>query len=333
MYKKIVAFLCALSLLLPIGIHASDELYLGGDSIGIQLDYNGVMITGTYPFVVQGETYDPGSTIQPSDILVKVNQVPISSMDELYQQLSAFQEAVNEIPVEIRRGSNTIPVTLKTTYDASTRSFKSGLYVKDKIVGVGTLTYYDPSNNTYGALGHEIMDSDLKQIAEVPSGSLYPANVISITKAQDNIPGEKHAEIDFSSAFANVLANTNIGIYGHYDSMLRNVEALPWAKHDEVHTGKAVMYTVLQGNTIEPFTINITKVHRQNTSDVKGIEFTIADERLASASNGIVQGMSGSPIVQDGKIIGAVTHVITSHPSNGYGVFVEWMLEKSRNMA
>ena len=160
-----------------------------------------------------------------------------------------------------------------------------------------------------------------------------PTNVISITKAQDNIPGEKHAEIDFSSAFANVLANTNIGIYGHYDSMLRNVEALPWAKHDEVHTGKAVMYTVLQGNTIEPFTINITKVHRQNTSDVKGIEFTIADERLASASNGIVQGMSGSPIVQDGKIIGAVTHVITSHPSNGYGVFVEWMLEKSRNMA
>ena len=94
------------------------------------------------------------------------------------------------------------------------------MYVKDKIVGVGTLTYYDPSNNTYGALGHEIMDSDLKQIAEVPSGSLYPANVISITKAQDNIPGEKHAEIDFSSAFANVLANTNIGIYGHYDSML-----------------------------------------------------------------------------------------------------------------
>lgn len=333
MYKKIVALLCALSLLLPIGIHASDDLYLGGDSIGIQLDYNGVMITGTYPFVVQGETYDPGGTIQPSDILVKVNQVPISSMDELYQQLSAFQEAVNEIPVEIRRGSNTIPVTLKTTYDASTRSFKSGLYVKDKIIGVGTLTYYDPSNNTYGALGHEIMDSDLKQIAEVPSGSLYPANVISITKAQDNIPGEKHAEIDFSSAFANVLANTNIGIYGHYDSMLRNVKALPWAKHDEVHTGKAVMYTVLQGNTIEPFTINITKVHRQNTSDVKGIEFTIADERLASASNGIVQGMSGSPIVQDGKIIGAVTHVITSHPSNGYGVFVEWMLEKSRNMA
>ncbi|MFQ7536583.1 MAG: hypothetical protein ACLRL6_04035 [Clostridium sp.] len=96
MYKKIVAFLCALSLLLPIGIHASDDLYLGGDSIGIQLDYNGVMITGTYPFVVQGETYDPGGTIQPSDILVKVNQVPISSMDELYQQLSAFQEAVNE---------------------------------------------------------------------------------------------------------------------------------------------------------------------------------------------------------------------------------------------
>ena len=333
MYKKIVAFLCAAALMLPTCIHASDELYLGGDSIGIQLNYNGVMITGTYPFIVDKETYDPSAQIQPGDILVSVNQVPISSMDELYQQLSAYQKEVNERPVEIQRGASTLPITLKTTYDASTRSFKSGLYVKDKIVGVGTLTYYDPSNNTYGALGHEIMDSDLKQVAEVPSGSLYPANVVSITKAQDNIPGEKHAEIDFSSSFANVLANTNIGIYGHYDQLLSNVEALPWAKHDEVHTGDAVMYTVLQGKTVEAFTIHITKVHQQNTADVKGIEFKIDDEKLASASNGIVQGMSGSPIVQDGKIIGAVTHVITSHPSNGYGVFIEWMLQKSRKIA
>ena len=323
MYKKIVAFLCAAALMLPTCIHASDELYLGGDSIGIQLNYNGVMITGTYPFIVDKETYDPSAQIQPGDILVSVNQV----------QLSAYQKEVNEIPVEIQRGASTLPITLKTTYDASTRSFKSGLYVKDKIVGVGTLTYYDPSNNTYGALGHEIMDSDLKQVAEVPSGSLYPANVVSITKAQDNIPGEKHAEIDFSSSFANVLANTNIGIYGHYDQLLSNVEALPWAKHDEVHTGDAVMYTVLQGKTVEAFTIHITKVHQQNTADVKGIEFKIDDEKLASASNGIVQGMSGSPIVQDGKIIGAVTHVITSHPSNGYGVFIEWMLQKSRKIA
>lgn len=333
MYKKLTAFLCAVMLFLPVSIKATDELYLGGDSIGIQINYDGVMITGTYPFMVDGKTYDPKKQLQTGDILVKIGKTPISSMEEMYVQLSSYQKDTNDIPIVIQRGSATISTKLKTTYDAASHSFKSGLYVKDNIVGVGTLTYYDPSNQTYGALGHEIMDSDLKQIAQVPSGSLYPASVVSITKAQEHLPGEKHAQINFSQAFANILVNSNIGIYGHYDDLLRNVNAMPWAKHDEIHTGEAWMYTALQGEQVEAFRIQITKVQPQDHADVKGIEFTIADERLLDMSNGIVQGMSGSPIVQNGKIIGAVTHVVTAKPSNGYGVFIEWMLEKSRAMS
>lgn len=334
MYKKIVAFLCAAALMLPTCIYASDELYLGGDSIGIQLNYNGVMITGTYPFIVDKETYDPSAQIQPGDILVSVNQVPISSMDELYQQLSAYQKEVNEIPVEIQRGASKLPITLKTTYDASTRSFKSGLYVKDKIVGVGTLTYYDPSNNTYGALGLEIMDSDLKQVMLRCHQAVCIRLMWSqLQRHRITFRGKSMRRLT-SAPPSPMSSRIRISVFTAITiSCCAMWRLSPGRRHDEVHTGDAVMYTVLQGKTVEAFTIHITKVHRQNTADVKGIEFKIDDEKLASASNGIVQGMSGSPIVQDGKIIGAVTHVITSHPSNGYGVFIEWMLQKSRNIA
>lgn len=330
LFKKISILLCTLMLFYPITCYADDTIYLGGDSIGIEVDYDGILISGTYPFQVHGKTFDPSSSIQPKDIIKEVNGVRVHTLDELYAELNKFQNEINEVPLTIERNASQVQVSLTTIFDSSQKSFKSGLYVKDKIVGVGTLTYYDPSNQTYGALGHEIMDSDIKEIADVHHGNLYPASVISIQKAQNNIPGEKHAQINFQQSFANVLSNTSIGIYGQYTNILRDVTAMPWANHNEVATGDAVIYTVLKGNEIEAFNIRITKVNKQDSGSVKGIEFEIHDERLASLTNGIVQGMSGSPIVQNGKIIGAVTHVVTSHPLNGYGVYIEWMLQESR---
>lgn len=320
-------------LLYPITCYANDTIYLGGDSIGIEVDYDGVLISGTYPFQVDGKTFDPSTSIQPKDIIKEVNGIRVHTLEELYAQLNKYQNEINEVPLTIERNTEEIHVSLTTIFDRSQKSFKSGLYVKDKIVGVGTLTYYDPSNKTYGALGHEIMDSDIKDLADIHTGNLYPASVISIQKAQNNIPGEKHAQINFQQSFANVLSNTNIGIYGQYTNILRDVTEMPWAKHTEAVTGDAVIYTVLKGQEIEAFNINITKVNKQGSSSVKGIEFEINDKRLAAATNGIIQGMSGSPIVQNGKIIGAVTHVVTSHPLNGYGVYIEWMLQESRKNA
>lgn len=331
MLKKVWAALVSLCLLWPISVYAQDTLYLGGDSIGIELQYEGIRITGTYPFLVDKKMYDPSDQLQAGDTILSVNQQRVTTLDELYAQLNQYQNAINEIPLIIQRGSNQLARSLKTTYDASTHSFKSGLYVKDRLVGVGTLTYYDPQYQSYGALGHEIIDSDTKQLADIHQGSLYPARILSISKAQNDVPGEKHGQIDFTQRFASVVKNTPIGIYGHYQQTLQQPQVLPWAHHEEVTTGDACMYTVVHDQRIEAFHITITKVHKQDRGGVKGIEFTIADDRLASLSNGIVQGMSGSPIVQNGKIIGAVTHVVTAHPHNGYGVFIEWMLQESRN--
>ena len=332
LFKKVVACLSLCLAVFSTTVYANDELYLGGDSIGIKIQYDGILVIGTYSFSINGETYQPTKTIQSADVIVEINNQKVTTLQELYQQLSLYQEEVNDIPVTIRRNDKTIESSLKTTYDTSSNTFKSGLYVKDSIIGVGTLTYYDPYNQMYGALGHEIMDTDVKKIANVSDGSLYTSNVVSITKAEKHNPGEKHAEINFSNSFANILTNTNIGIYGKYHQLLTEIKKFPWANQNEVHTGKAVMYTVVKGNVIEPFAIEITKTHSQNQAEPKGIEFVIADDSLSSISNGIVQGMSGSPIVQDGKIIGAVTHVVTSNPSKGYGVYIEWMLEKSRNL-
>lgn len=331
MFHRFAAMGIVLSLLFPITAKASDEVYLGGDSIGIEVEYDGVMVSGTYAIQVDGELYDPKDHgIVIGDTIVAVNGTAISSMKELYQEVSKYQQPVNEVPITLRRKDKEVDLQLTTVYHSSDQMFQSGLYIKDNITGVGTLTFYNPDNHTFGALGHEIMDSDLKAIADVHQGNIYPAEVTSITRAQDQVPGEKHATIDFETAIGNIKENSNLGIYGTYTQMIQDQPvSMPWASQAEVHEGLAQIYTVLNGSQIQSYDITITKLHHQNHMDVKGIEFVVSDPQLLEQTNGIIQGMSGSPIVQDGKLIGAITHVITSDPLSGYGVYIEWMLEKA----
>jgi len=316
---------------MPINVKAEDELYLGGDSIGIEVRYEGVMISGTYAIPIGNELYDPKDHgIEIGDRIIAVNDERITSMSDLYTVLSHYQEPQNTLQLTIMRNNQAIRVDLLTQYNKAQQNFQSGLYIKDKITGVGTLTFYDPSHQTFGALGHEIMDSDLKEIADIHQGTIYPAEVTSITKAQEHIAGEKHATIDYEQPIGEITQNSTIGIYGTYSNTLQpKTQKLPWAKQDEIHTGEATIYTVLNGKEIQPFSIKITKLHKQNDMDMKGIEFTITDEALLKETSGVIQGMSGSPIVQNGKIIGAITHVITSNPHKGYGVYIEWMLKKA----
>lgn len=334
MRKYIVGIICSLCCLMPISVLASEELIIGGNSIGIEVQYDGVMISGTYSYkLANGELYDPlDSGIASGDILQEVNGIAIHNMSDLYTEVSKYQNEENNLPIVVKRKEETLQLSLRTIYDRKQQNFKSGLYIKDKIIGVGTLTYYDPANQSFGALGHEILDSDMKELAEISSGSIYHSTVTSITKAQKNVAGEKNAAIDYEQVEGTIQKNTDIGIYGTYENMPEEVMKLEWAEQSQVHTGAAQIYTVLQGDKIEAFDIEITKLHTQTEVSVKGIEFQIVDPSLLEQTNGIIQGMSGSPIIQDGKIIGAVTHVITSHPSDGYGVYIEWMLDQSKQM-
>ncbi|MTL76459.1 SpoIVB peptidase, partial [Turicibacter sanguinis] len=204
------------------------------------------------------------------------------------------------------------------------------LYLRDKLAGIGTLTFIDPNSLKYGALGHEIIDQDTNQLVTVSYGEIINSNVTAIRKAATGRPGEKVADILFDQKLGTLEKNNNFGIYGvmgNADTFSK--EPMPIAYANEVKTGPAQIYTVLNGNKVEVFNINITEVNPQTQKAIKGLKYVVTDERLLNETGGIVQGMSGSPIIQDGKIVGAVTHVLVHDATMGYGIFIEWMLQEA----
>ena len=208
--------------------------------------------------------------------------------------------------------------------------YKTGLYVKDEVTGIGTLTYIDPSTKIYGALGHEIIESTTSELVEVKTGQIFESTVTSINKSIKGNAGSKNASFNLNHLYGNILTNETHGIYGNYtdDIPEANIDiALP----NEIKVGKASLYTVLDGQDKQAYDISITDIREYN--DVKYITFTITDEDLLAKTGGVIQGMSGSPIVQNDKLIGAVTHVVVDNPLTGYGIFITTMLETGDQFA
>ena len=322
MYKKI---LLTLILLLGQSLNlCAKDVYVGGESIGIKVTYEGVLITGTYDIEEDGEIYNPQvEDLRKEDIIVAVDGVPIKSVKELSLRLAQCEQMAD---VTIIRDNNRINRNLKIFMINS--QLKTGLFVKDELLGIGTLTYIDPENKTFAALGHEIIDSDTKKVVTSPYGNIYRSKVVSINKAKTNKPGEKNAKIDFDSSIGVIKAVNQFGTFGTIQD-IPQLQLIPTASMNEIELGEAEMLTVLENDTVETIKIVITNIHLQDTPENKGIEFEVIDKRALQLSNGIVQGMSGSPIIQNGHLIGAVTHVATNKPSIGYGLFIEWMLAES----
>ena len=204
--------------------------------------------------------------------------------------------------------------------------YKTGLYVKDSITGIGTLTYIDPGTNIYGALGHEVIESNSKRLVEIKTGNIFRNSIVSIDKSMAGYAGSKNAKYFYNTIFGDILKNTNHGIFGKYQKGLENLKLVQVGKPDEVKVGKATIYTVLEGENVEEFEININRINE--TSDTKNLTFEITDKKLLEKTGGVIQGMSGSPIMQNNKIIGVVTHVIVDNPVTGYGLFITKMLEE-----
>ncbi len=325
MMKKYLSKILILSLslfLFPLTVLGySDFIIPGGENVGIEINSKGIMVIGFYK--VNGELNKGNPNIKVGDQIIKVGKTKVATTNELINAIDNEQKN-SQVTLTILRDDKEKEIVFPLILVGNI--YKTGLYVKDNITGIGTLTYIDPSTSIYGALGHQVAESNSNKTIEVKSGLIFRSFVTSIDKSTSGTPGGKNAKLDFNTKYGTITQNTEYGIFGKYTEAFPNKEKLKVASPEEIELGKAQIYTVLEDETIEKFDINITKIDQNN--EIKNIYFEVTDEKLLDKTGGVVQGMSGSPIIQNNKIIGGVTHVIVSNPTTGIGIFITTMLKE-----
>ncbi len=318
MKKRLLIIL--ITLLFPLNVLAySNYVIPGGNNIGIEVYNEGIIVIGFYKINNRYNT----SELKIGDVITKINDIKVYTVDEM---VNAIEESVIDNKVNITVLRNKKEKIIEFNLINQEGIYKTGLYVKDSISGIGTLTYIDPETKIYGALGHEIIESNSMTTVEIKSGTIFESLVTSIDRSSVGSAGTKNAKFYSNNVYGSVSKNTISGIYGTYTDELPNKETLEVGKPDDLKEGEAVIYTVLKGEKVEQFTINITNINK--SGKIKNITFEITDKRLIEKTGGVVQGMSGSPIIQNNKIFGAVTHVIVNNPTTGYGIFITTMLEE-----
>lgn len=323
--NKLRIFFAFLLFILPLNVLAYSEYIIpGGETVGIEVNSKGVLVVGFYKVDNAYIGRDAGFVV--GDKILKIDAKEVSNIEEMIQAIEA--NSTKKVIFTIDRGNTSKQITLNLTQD-NAGVYKTGLYVKDQITGIGTLTYIDPGTKKFGALGHEIMEKTTAQKFEIKDGTIFNANVTGITKSERNKAGEKNATYKKSEVYGTIEDNEISGIFGNYTTALKDTEKLKVALPDEVHTGTATIRTVVEGEKIEEYSIEILRLDDSNKT--KNILFEINDTRLLEKTGGVVQGMSGSPIIQDEKIVGAVTHVIVNDSTKGYGIFITTMLKEGEN--
>lgn len=315
------------TLIIPSSAFAySDYIIAGGENIGIELNSKGILVVGTYE--VNGKNPAKEANLQNGDKIVKINEKEVSNIEEM---LNVIESSTNKESLLLTyiRGDKEHNTTLNLQ-KSDNNIYKTGLYVKDSITGVGTLTFIDPNTKLFGALGHEIIEKNTGQKLEIKDGKIYSSTVTSITRSDNGRPGEKNAKYDSNMVFGSVFENTSQGIFGNYTNSIPQKKLYQVGTVDKITTGDAKILTVIEEENVEEFTINILKVNG-NLNSSKNILFEVTDNKLLKNTGGIVQGMSGSPIIQNDYIIGAVTYVVVDDPTKGYGILITKMLEEAEN--
>jgi stage IV sporulation protein B len=307
----------------------------GGQSIGVKLNTLGVLVVGYHLVETEDGKRSPGEIagIQVGDMITNVNGKKIENMSDLSPFIEESGKTGKPLNLQILRDNRPMATKLTPLKDKHDHAYRIGLYIRDSAAGIGTMTFYDPVSKKYGALGHVISDMDTRKPIVVQDGQVMKSTVTSIEKGSSGNPGEKLAR--FSSdkeVIGNITNNSPFGIFGTLSKPIRNEmfdEPIPIALSNQVKEGPAKMLTVIEDDKVEAFDIEIVSTIPQKFPATKGLVIRVTDPRLLKKTGGIVQGMSGSPIIQDGKLIGAVTHVFVNDPTSGYGVHIEWMLHEA----
>ncbi len=312
------------------------KVMAGGQSIGVILNSNGVLVVGysNIPGVLgTGSCPAREAGIMPGDIIIKVENATVHSDVQMSFLIDELARKREQIRLQVKRGGHLREYWVKPEFCRDTRRYRIGLLVRDGAAGVGTLTFYELQTKKFGALGHEITDSESGRSLDLSDGKIVMASVQGIQKGERSRIGEKIGVFFNESAVSgSITKNTKYGIFGTLHRDLTNPffsHPLPVAMSSQVREGTATMLTVLSGETIEAFQINIKTVFPRPRPDGKSFIIEITDPDLLRRTGGIIRGMSGSPIIQNGKLVGAVTHVFVNDPKRGYGVLAELMLEEA----
>ncbi|OEF95529.1 SpoIVB peptidase [Vulcanibacillus modesticaldus] len=305
----------------------------GGQTIGVKLKSAGIMVVGHHSIKQEnGNSISPAERagIHVGDLIIKIDGQKVKNVNDLIKKVNKYGKENKAMEIDLVRNKERIKVKVKPIYDSKADTYRLGLFIRDSAAGVGTLTFYDPVTNKYGALGHVITDVDTQKPIIVGEGKILYSNVMSIEKGESGKPGGKRAVFpDENNIIGDITKNTPFGIFGTmYQKPTNGLmnDPIPIALPEEVKKGPAEILTVIQGQKVERFKIEIVNVINQKYPATKGLVIKVTDPKLLKITGGIVQGMSGSPIIQNGKLVGAVTHVFVNDPTSGYGSFIEWMI-------
>lgn len=296
------------------------EIVLGGDAVGIKLLATGVLVVGV-------DRQDIG--VEIGDIILEVNGTKIESNDELIKFVN--ESNGNNLDLKINRQGKAFNTSVTPNYDNLANAYKLEMWVKDSSAGVGTITFYDKKSGKFGALGHAVTETKENYILPITSGGITKTEIYSVKKGIAKVPGELKGTLT-NDTLGDIAGNTDKGVYGKvYDTSSINKESIEVLPKSKIKEGKASIFCTLDDNEIKEYSIEIEKVLLTSSGN-KNMIIKITDEKLLEKTGGIIQGMSGSPIVQNGKLVGAVTHVFLNDPTKGYGVFIENMIEDMCNM-
>lgn len=335
-YKKTLSLLLALLVLLagPLSAQADSSvpqtLVPLGQAVGVKLQSDGVMVVCVSPVTTEnGSVYparDAGVTI--GDVISHINGVAINSVADLQKQVDECQG--RQLELTIRKGNGQTIKTVQPQKTHPDETYKMGVWVRDHMAGIGTLTFYDPKSGFFGALGHGVNETESGRLMPLKNGSLLSVDIKEVRRGTSGKPGELKGEFPKEQEWGVIYGNTEEGIFGVVSdaSRLHTSTPLTVMKPEEAKLGPAVIYSNVEGTDIESFSIEITKL--ASGAGSKSFMFVVKDPALIAKTGGIVQGMSGSPIIQDGKFLGAVTHVLVSDPQKGYGIYISAMWEAGK---
>ena len=306
------------------------EVLVCGAPFGIKMEAKGVIIVGTADIAGNGKSVNPASEagLQIGDVIYKAGGKEVSQNDELAKIFEA--SAGRPVTIEAEREGKDFTTQLTPVLSEADGQYKGGLWVRDSTAGIGTLTFCDPETSVFGGLGHGICDVDTNQLMPLGSGEILPVTISGVIRGQRGAAGELQGYFSSDLAMGEMSANTDTGVYGTLYELPDTGEVLPIAMKQEVKAGKAQILTTIDGGEPELYEAEIQSVNYDESRLTKNLIIKVTDPELLEKTGGIVQGLSGSPILQNGKLVGAVTHVLVNDPEKGYGIFAETMWKYSQ---